>query len=68
MTQYHSKYINAQENLQWFDTIQRMRQSREVVPFLMKTSLSQAFLLEELETLPNDWMTQSIQDLLTASG
>jgi hypothetical protein len=68
VAQYHSKYIDAQDNIQWFNAIQRMRQSQEVVPFLMKTSLSQAFLLEELETLPDDWMTQSTQDLLNASG
>jgi hypothetical protein len=67
-TQYHSNYIDAQENIQWFDAIQRMRETQEVVPFLLKTSLSQAFLLEELETLPDDWMDQPTQALLNDSG
>jgi hypothetical protein len=66
--QYHYKYINSQENVQWFDAIQRMRESKEIVPFLMKTSLSQAFLLEELKTLPHDWENQSTQYLLIESG
>jgi hypothetical protein len=66
--QYHSRYIDAQENIQWFDAIQRMRETGEVVPFLLKTSLSQAFLLEELESLPDDWIDRSTQDLLNESG
>jgi hypothetical protein len=61
---YHSIYVSAQDNLQWYDAIQHFRNTRQVTSFLLKTSLSQAFVLEELETLPNDWEQLSTVDIL----
>jgi len=45
---YHSTYVNAQKNAEWFTAVDNFRKSKNVNKFLLSNSLTQAFLLEEL--------------------
>lgn len=65
---YHQTYLDAQDNLQWFETIKRMREHQVVSPWLLKHTLGQAFVLEELkdQLAPvQGWQQKSTEEILT---
>jgi len=65
--EYHSTYINAQQNLQWFNEIKLFRKTLVLTDFLRSHSLLQAFVIMELKNdLPDtyDWKTASIDEIV----
>lgn len=68
---YHSKYLAAQTNLQWYSCIKKMREEKIVTRFLLSNSLVQALVLdelgEELKTI-DDWKKLDLTDILIKIG
>lgn len=68
---YHKKYLEAQDNLRFNSEIRNLRANKIISPWLLKNSLSQAFVLEEIKThldhVP-DWPHRSTIDILTNLG
>lgn len=70
--EFEQAYIAAQENLQWFASIELMRQQKIVDKFLMSNSLTQCFVLEEIgiervQTVQG-WETMPTQELAKHFG
>lgn len=64
---YHSTYVSAQQNLQWFDDIKQFRINFKLTDFLRSHSLAQAFVIMEVkEFLPTEyeWQTKSIDEIV----
>lgn len=69
--EFEREYIAAQKNLQWFNSIKRLRDEKVVDQFLMSNALTQCFVLEEIgidvvkqldqwETTPTDIIAKQI--------
>jgi hypothetical protein len=68
---YHTKYLSCQDNLKWFDTIQQFRQHHTVDKWLLKNTLSQVFVLEELGEMlysVKDWSIIGTEEILKKLG
>jgi hypothetical protein len=65
---FHQNYIDAQDNLQWFNEIEEFRKNFILTEYLKSHSLIQAFIIMELRLLlPNsyDWKSKSIDEIVT---
>lgn len=60
----HPEYISTQENLSWFNDINVFRKTGKVSDYLLKHSLTQAFVLMERKELPTNWKTMSTAAIL----
>ena len=69
--QYHPSYIDAQNNLQWFDSIYQWRNHNIVDAYLTSHAVIQGFFIQELAkkyTLPIDWDVMTITDIADSLG
>ena len=67
---YHSTYVNAQQNLQWFNEIKQFRKTLVLTDYLTSHSLLQAFVIMEIKKyLPDDykWESESIKDIVATA-
>lgn len=67
---YHSTYVDAQQNLQWFTEINQFRKTRVLTEYLTSHSLLQAFVIMEIKKyLPTDyvWESESIKDIVATA-
>lgn len=68
---YHQTYLDAQDNLRWFTDIANMRQHQLVSTWLLKHTLGQAFVLEEVKDQLDqiqDWHQKTTQQILGILG
>ena len=68
---YHQTYLDAQDNLQWFSDIGNMREHRLVSKWLLKHTLGQAFVLEEVKdqlAQVQGWQEKHTEEILYSLG
>jgi hypothetical protein len=68
---YHQVYLDAQDNLQWFTHITAMREQKLVSRWLLKHTLGQAFVLEEVKDQlghDNSWQEKPTEQVLLELG
>lgn len=68
---YHQTYLDAQDNLRWFTDVAIMREQKSVSTWLLKHTLGQAFVLEEVTdqlAQVDSWREKPTEQVLTELG
>lgn len=65
---FHQEFINAQSNLQWFNSIRRWRETKELDDFLKSHMGIQGMVIHEMikicpKIMRLDWQNKSIEEL-----